>query len=115
MSKKQLTIWFDDKGNMLTQASYINPSNASQYNYKSEEAKDFDDSMEYVEIREYTRKSTRIHLKSGTSGRKYSMFIEDFDLIVKANKFVNNRIEGTFQFIKRGSGQAIKLVLPKTP
>lgn len=114
MSKKALTIWFDDKGNMLTQAGSWTINQATRYNYKSEEAKDFDDDMEYVSIHEY-RNSARVEFKSVNSGRRYSMFASDFNKVVLARQFNNNRVEGTFRFIKKGSGQAVKLVLPEKP
>lgn len=106
MSKKVLTIWFDSKGNMLDQGSYSN-----NYGHKSEEAKDFDDSMEFIKLQEYRQKNTRVILKSATTGRKYSMFADDFNDVLLKKKINNLRVEGTFRFIKKGSGQAIKLVL----
>ena len=115
MSKKALTIWFDDKGNMLSHGGGQYSSYYSSSNYKSEEAKDFDDRMKYVNIIDYTRGAARLHLESATTGRKYSMFIDDFHDAIIAKRFIDNHLEGTFRFVKRGTGQAIKLVLPKKP
>lgn len=108
MSKGPLTIWFDDKGNMLTYSSYTAPHNT----HKSEVAKDFDDRMRFVKIEEYRRKNTRVVIKSVTTGREYSMFTNDFNAAVKANQFIDSYLEGTWRFIKRSSGQAIILLLP---
>jgi hypothetical protein len=108
MSKKALVIWFESNGNMLDQGYSWNNNT---YGYKSEEAKDFDDSMEFIKLQEYRRKNTRVILKSTTTGREYSMFADDFNIILEKKRVNNLRIEGTFRFIKKGSGQAIKLVL----
>lgn len=111
MSKKQLLVWFDQKGDMLDQAA--NMQWASNYGYKSEEAKDFDDRMEYEKLYEFRRKSGRVYFRSTSTGRQYTMYLDDFHELIKAKRFNNNQIEGTFHFIKRSSGQAIQLVLPK--
>lgn len=113
MAKKQLVIWFDQNGNMSDQS--IVSHLAAQYGYKSEDAKDFDDRMEYEKIYEFRRKSGRAYFKSLITGRQYTMYLDDFHNLIKANRFVNNRIEGTFHFIKRSSGQAIQLVLEPKP
>lgn len=110
MSKKgPLTIWFDQNGNMLDQGVY-NAAWASNYNYKSEEAKDFDDSMEVIKLQEYRRKNTRVVLQSVISGRKYSMYVDDFNLLLQKKRVHNLLIEGTFRFIKKSSGQAVQLL-----
>lgn len=108
MSKKALVIWFESNGNMLDQG-YAYTSNT--YGYKSEEAKDFDDRMVMVKLKEYYKKNTRVLLKSTTTGREYSMFVDDFNAALDKKKFIDLHLEGTFRFIKKGSGQAIKLVL----
>ena len=105
MAKKPLTIYFDDKGNMLDQDySYGGTS-------KSEIAEDFNDSMKFMRIREYRRKNSRAVLKSETSGREYTMFIDDFNEVLQKNLLIDLTITGTWRFLKRGSGQAIRLVL----
>jgi hypothetical protein len=111
MSKKPLTIWFEANGDMLDQGSGSNSYGSTTYGWKSEEAKDFDDRMVMVKLQEYYKKNTRVLLKSVTTGRKYSMFVDDFNAALDKKRFINLHLEGTFQFIKRGSGQAIKLVL----
>lgn len=113
MSKKPLTIWFNDKGDMLTQSSSNYVSNLGNSTDKSELAQDFDDRMVFVQLREYYRKNTRIILKSTTTGREYSMFVDDFNKAHKAKKFIDLHLEGTWRFIKRSNGQAIILVLPQ--
>jgi hypothetical protein len=41
------------------------------------------------------------------------MYLDDFHMLIKAGKFNHNQVEGTFHFIKKSSGQAVQLVLPK--
>lgn len=112
-------IWFNDKGDMLDEAGrhddmlrYVSGGHST---HKFEPAADFDDHMVFVKISEYYRRSTRIKLKSVTTGRQYSMFVDDFNNVVDAHRFVNNEIKGTFRFQKIGSGQSIMLVLPPKP
>lgn len=110
MSKKILTIWFNDKGDLLNQASSY-AIRARGATYKSEEAKDFKDRMEFVNICQF-RNSSRVELRSVISGRKYNMFASDFNEVIHAHKFIDNHVEGIFRFLKKGSGQAIKLITP---
>ncbi len=112
MSKKELVVWFDQNGNMLDQA-YNWGANAATYGYKSEVAKDFSDTMKLLKIQEYRRKNARVHLQSATTGRKYDMFIDDFNDVLTKNRLQNLHIDGTWRFIKKGTGQAIKLVEDK--
>lgn len=111
MSKKgPMLVWFDQNGNLLEQG-YSNWQN-NPYGYKTEEAKDFNDQMEFVKIREYRRKNTRVLLRSMTSGRQYTMYADDFNDLLDKKMVQNLVIQGTFHFIKKSSGQAVKLVLP---
>lgn len=115
MAKKPLTIWFDDKGNLLDQVRPWMHNPQYGRNLKSEEAKDFDDRMIYVRLVDYSRNASRVDLKSASTGREYSMFLDDFDQVIKKGKLVGLEIVGKFRFVKKGSGQAIKLVLPEAP
>jgi hypothetical protein len=114
MAKKILTVWFDQNGDLLDQwydyGGYANP-----YGYKSEEGKDFHDRMEIVKFQEYARKNTRVILKSTVSGRKYSMYVDDFNDALLKKKVIDLHLEGTFRFQKKSSGQTVKLVLEDTP
>ncbi len=112
MAKKELTVWFDANGNLLEQA-YNWGANSNTYGYKSEVAKDFSDTMKFLEIREYRRKSARVLLESASNGRKYSMFVDDFNKVLKANQMNNLHIDGTWRFVKVSTGQAIELVMEK--
>lgn len=113
MSKKAFTMWFDKKGNLLSRPTdYCK----KQTNAKSEEGKDFKDSMNFLQVVDGGQSSAgRVWFISDTTGRAYSMFIDDFDLAIRSKSFINNQIKGTFKFVKRGQSQAIALVLDKQP
>lgn len=109
MSKKELTVWFDQNGNMLEQG--YNYSN--NMGYKSEIAKDFKDTMKVTRIQEYRRKNARVFLQSTVTGRKYFMFIDEFNKVIEKDRLQNLHIDGTWRFIKKGTGQALELVIDK--
>lgn len=109
MSKKPLVMWFDQDGNLSEHI--IVPHLAAQYGYKSEEAKDFTDTMKVLKIQEYRRRSARVQLQSVTTGRKYSMYIDGFNKVLEKGHLQNMHIDGTWHFIKRSSGQAVELVM----
>lgn len=106
--KKALTVWFDDKGNLVQLLSRWGITNL-----KSEEAKDFVDTLEYVNLTEY--RTARANFKSVNTGREYSMWLGDFHEVLKNRKMIDNTITGTFRFVKRGQAQAIKLIIEKAP
>lgn len=110
MSKKTLIMSFDDKGNLYPS---IRPwmQNHPSYVIKTEEARDFTDTMEYDHLYDAYRGAARVKLVSSVTGRSYTMFLDDFDKVIKAKRFDNNQINGTFRFIKHGSSQAISLIL----
>lgn len=111
MAKKNLIVWFDDKGNLLTR---VRPWVIQNQNAKSEDGKDFQDDMGYVRLMDGGQSHAgRVYLVSDKTNRQYSMFLDDFDAVIKAKLFVDNHIIGTFSFVKRGQSQAIKLVLPE--
>lgn len=109
MSKKELIVWFDDKGNLLDKASKWS---ISYPGFKSESAKNFDDILEFSSIKDYDQGVSRVTLFSKNTNRKYSMFATDFSDVIKSRLFIDNQIKGTFQFIKKGRAQSIRLVLP---
>jgi hypothetical protein len=119
MSKKALTIWFDDKGNMLEQSYGHMTSGQPAYQggpvYFSEIAENFVDRLEYVNLTDYYRGKSRVALKSITSHRTYSIYVDHFNKIILADRFVNKMIDGEWRFIKHGTGQAIELILPPKP
>lgn len=109
MSKKELVVWFDQNGNMLEQAYNY----AGNTGYKSEIAKDFQDTMKVIKIQEYRRKNARVFIQSTVTGRKYFMFIDEFNKVIEKDRLQNLHIEGIWRFIKRSTGQALELVMDK--
>lgn len=116
MSKKPLMMAFDEKGNLYES---IRPwmSNNPNYIIKMEEAKDFTDTLEFMKVEDYYRGASRIRFKSVSNDREFTMYLDDFGALVKVRAFNNNQVVGTFRFAKRGTSQAIKLIIenPATP
>lgn len=52
-----------------------------------------------------------VQLKSLNSGRKYLMFLSDFDEVIQAKRFIDNQIVGNFCFCRKGRSQGIRLIL----
>lgn len=113
MSKKVLQIEFDSNGNLMDQAWGVSQTNNN--GRRLETAQDFDDRMEYVKIISFHKRETRAYFKSITTGRQYSMYIDNFNECILAKQFIDNHLQGTWRFIKKGTGQTIKLLLPPKP
>lgn len=105
MSRKLLTIWFDDKGNMIDRASTWKVSNPSQYHILSELGEDFDETFVY-----HRMYGIKVVFRSKKSGRKFLMFLDDFGDALKLNKLQNNEISGKFRFTKKGQSQGFKFI-----
>lgn len=103
MSKKPLMITFDKDGNMCDHAH-------SYYQSSTEEAKDFNDCLEYVEMHDGHKRTARAHFRSVNTGRKYSLMLRDFHDIIVNRKFVDNKVDGRWTFRKHGNAQSIKLI-----
>ena len=115
MSKSPLKIAFDDKGNLVDQVTSWMMNPASNYVLKFEDAKNFQDELLYEKIVDYSRGAARVYFRSVSSGRRYSMFATDFHDVIKAKAFVDNKVLGEFKMVKRGSAQAIVLIIEKAP
>ncbi len=108
-AKGVFKIYFDDKGDLLHRLyGWQMQQNPSQY--KEEDNHIFTDRLEYVGYY-----GSHISFKSLMTGRKYHMFLSDFDAMMKAKKLEDNIMEGEFTFTKRGRVQGFKMVLPKQP
>lgn len=109
MSKKILTIWFDSSGNMLHRAATWMVNNAHSRGLVSEDGEDFTETFIFDSFYEY--KASRVIFISKKSGRKYSMFLDDFGDALKLKKFQNNEISGRFRYVKKGQAQGFKFIL----
>ena len=107
MSKKGVfKVYFDNDGDMLDRVySWQKPSD-----YKEEDNHVFTDKMEYSGYG-----GSHIYFKSLVSGRRYQMFISDFDKMMKKKLLVANVIEGEFTFTKKGAVQGFKMILDSKP
>ena len=90
--------------------SHSHPYMKSLNGYVWETNKVFTDTLDYDSFFACTSGNSRIVFKSLTTGRKYGMFMTDFDEVLKARLFVNNKIIGNFCFCKKGSAQGIRLI-----
>ena len=98
---KDFDVVFTDKGD-LHRTSYFSP----QYSgFKIEKNRAYSDTLEYAGY-----SSNRIMFVSLNTGRKYHMFMSDFDEIVKEKMFVDNKVIGLFCFCRKGSRQGIRMV-----
>lgn len=106
-AKGVFKVYFDTNGDLLDRLySWIQ----QQGNYKEEDNHVFKDRMQYVGY-----SGSHITFKSLMTGRKYGMFMSDFNIMMLAEKLEHNVIEGEFTFTKKGRVQGLKMILPKTP
>lgn len=115
MSKKgNYKIPFEASGKLMDYASgdsYYDFDQSKNLPIIWEDNYQFHDTLEYTGYSQ-GRSACHIYLKSVNNSREYHVTIKDFDLIIKKNKFNNNRIEGDFTFAKRGSNYMLVPVFP---
>ena len=100
-------VYFDNNGDLLHALyGYIQ----RQGNYKEEDNHVFVDRMEYSGYG-----GSHIYFKSQMTGRKFHMFLSDFDKMMKQKLMQNNAIEGEFTFTKKGRVQGVRMILPPVP
>ena len=92
-------VVFYDNGNLAhRQYSYSN--------MKTEKNKVFTDTVEYNGFY-----GAHIKFKSLNDGREFHMFMSDFDDVLRAKRFIDNQIVGSFCFCRKGKTQGFRLVL----
>lgn len=105
--KGSFKVYFDNNGDLLHRFySWYQ----SQGNFKEEDNHVFQDRLEYAGYA-----GSHISFKSLMTGRKYHMFLSDFDKMMKDKRMDQNIIEGDFTFTKKGRVQGFKMILPKKP
>lgn len=109
-SKDDFEVWFLKSDGQMMSQNYPWLLHQRPNDFLAEKAKDFTDELTYDGMDGGSH--CRVHWKSAKSGLRYLMFIGDFDEIIKANKFIDKKIDGTFRFVRHGSAQGIKLILP---
>jgi len=96
-------IPFDKNGNLLDYAeSWLVAQMIDNFQ--------FEDTLQYDGYSR-GRSSAKICFKSATTGKKYEMFLTDFDDLMNCRGFDKNTITGTWTFCKRGQNYGIKLVI----
>lgn len=96
----QYKIPFDKNGNLVCYAGY-------SWVEKLVDNYIFEDELEYV-CYGRGRSSVTFEFISLKDGRKYEMFISDFDSIV--NEMKNGKIKGKFTFVKKGQNFGFKKI-----
>lgn len=105
-AKGVFKVYFDLNGDLLDRLySWQQPGS-----YKEEDNHVFQDRLEYAGYY-----GSHISFKSLTTGRKYGMFMSDFNTMMLAHKLDRNVIDGEFTFTKKGRVQGLKMILPKNP
>lgn len=82
--------------------------------YKVEDNAPFTDTFEYEGYYSGSGNS-RIMFKSVKTGREVTMFMSDFDEVIKAKRFIDNQIVGVFHYCRKNVKQGIRLILDETP
>ena len=109
-----------------TESDFVNSKNKDQA--RLDECSEFIKSGRYIEVNEvvwkpnieftdtlkyshYSRgiSSAKIHFASQSNGKKYEMFLTDFDELMDLKGFQGNVVEDVFTFCKRGANYGIKL------
>lgn len=107
-TKGVFKVYFDLDGNLLYRLYYYQQQQPGSY--REEDNHTFTDRLEYDSYM-----GSHITFKSLNSGRKYHMFLSDFDKMMKQKKMDQNVIEGDFTFTKKGRVQGFKMILPAKP
>lgn len=84
-------------------------------NYKTEDNAPFADSFEYEGYHGAAGGNSRILFKSIKTGRKVSMFMSDFDEVIREKRFIDNQIVGLFCYCRKNIKQGIRLILEDVP
>ncbi len=97
----QFQVHFDKDGNMLHYHSRFHKPAHEEANAV------FYDKLKY---NGYSRFSSTVHILfvSDKSGRKFSMFISDFNDIMRANLFNGQFVQGNWCYTKKGQVQGVR-------
>lgn len=102
----QFEVCFDDEGNLknYSDSRYWGSKQPS----KKEQNSVFHDELRYDG---YFCQGSSSHIRfiSLKTGRKYHMFMSDFDELVRADRFEAQVVEGLFCFTKRGQSQGCRV------
>lgn len=113
---QQFKVFFHLNGD-LCEGQYqwmINHPTASAQ-YKTEDNIPFADTLEYDGFHGATGGNSHILFKSIKNARRVSMFMSDFDEVIRANRFIDQRIVGLFCYCKKNTKQGVRLILEDIP
>jgi len=71
----------------------------------------FSDTFEFVRCYP-TKGSAHFLFRSLNTGRKYSMFLSDFEDVMKGKRLIDgHKLQGEFTFCKRGISQGVRMII----
>ncbi len=107
---KDFKISFDLDGNQLYYVPWNYNPGTPMAGVMEEDNKIFNDRLEYTGY-----SGSYIIFNSTTTGRRYLMFMSNFNELMLAKKLIDNIVEGDFYFIRKGVKPGLRLVLPDAP
>ena len=111
---KDFEVSFDQDGNLMRDS--IDVSYIASYNGFNQKNSISPDTLEYIGYLTARKGgNSYIQFQSLNSGRKYHMFISDFNDIVLEKRFINNLVAGDFYFCRKGHSQGIRLIFDIDP
>lgn len=105
MSKGNYQIPFDSKGNQL---SYVDEWMIKNGRAILKDNEEFEETLTYSGYGR-GRSSATIHFKDAKNN-EYSMFLSDFDELMRSGKLSGNQIKAKWTFAKKGRNFGIKMV-----
>ena len=114
---QQYEVSFDKDGNLtrryLTPLVATSTSRSWKINHTgfNEPNAIFADNLAFVKCYS-TQNSAHFVFESLKDGRQYSMFLSDFEDIMKEHRLVDGyRIQGEFVFCKKGNSQGVRMII----
>lgn len=102
-------VAFTDKGDLCDCGAKWMQEPGYVGKFKWEKNKVFPDTLVYDTY--YPSKGGNSHIAfiSAHSGRKYEMFMSDFDEAIQEKLFIDNKLVGLFTFCRKGVSQGIRV------
>ena len=113
MSKKTIMYPLDAKTGELMPYTWRDYPDDEKGRIKWVENRVFEDDLEYDGYHR-GRSAAGFDFKSIKDGKRYPMFLKDFDDAMRNCRVFKNRLIGKFTFCKRGCNYGVKLLHPET-
>lgn len=107
---KEFDVMFTPDGDLNLNSRVYQYGNANT-GYYTEKNSVFPDELEYYDYFGASGGNSYMEFISLKTGRKYHMFMSDFDDVLLEKRFQDNKIVGLFFFCRKGSRQGIRLFL----